>query len=201
MKLDVISSIEASALINGKHYLGPTEYQPTFCFATEERDAVAIYSPPVASHFKRALSKPLELIRLWQYNPDRPLSQFLATTLRVVRKMSPESDCIFSYADPGQINPLTGQPHKGTIYRATNFEYFGESRVTDYWLDEFNEKVSSPVMYRRHKTKSREKLTALGYVLVEKPPKHLYVYGLQLTTSEVRAKIGGRYLTAPALVV
>jgi hypothetical protein len=195
MRLDIITAKEAGVLIKGRHYLGATEYQPTFCFATPERDAVAIYSPPVAQHFKVKLSKPLELVRLWQADEQtRRVGKFLASSIRALRKLSPESDCLFSYADPGQLNPHTGEPHTGTVYRATGWEYFGPSRVTDYWLDEFNEQVSSPVMYRRHKTKSRELLGLfLGYKLVEKPPKHLYVYGMRKTPAEVREIIGGRY--------
>jgi len=194
MYLDIINSKEANEIINGKHYLGRVVYQPSFCFATAERDAVAIYSPPVAAHFKNVLTKPLELVRLWQSDDQsRKVGAVLATSMRAVRKLSPESDCIFSYADPGAINPRTGEPHTGVVYRATGWTYLGTSRVTDYWLDEFNEAVSSPVMYRRHKTKSRVKLTAMGYRLVEKPPKHLYVYGLRKTPAEVRSIIGGQY--------
>lgn len=194
MWLDKISVKDANAIIHGKHYLGRVIYQPMFCFATPERDAVAVYSSPVSHHFKRKLSKPLELVRLWQSDAQsRKVGAVLACSMRAVRKLSPESDCIFSYADPDTINPITGEPHTGVVYKATGWTYLGPSRVTDYWRDELGELNSSPVMYRRFKTKSRKTLIAKGYTLVEKAPKHLYVYGLRKTPAEVREIIGGRY--------
>lgn len=201
MRLAIINAPEANAIIEGKHYLGATEYQPMFCFATEERDAVAIYSPPVAKHFKVKLTKPLELVRLWQSDAQkRKVGAFLASSIRTVRKLSPDSDCIFSYADPGQLNPITGEPHTGAVYRATGWAYFGASRVTDYWRDADGAVISSPKMYRMFKTKSRVWLAMLGYTLIEKPPKHLYVYGLRKTPEEVREIIAGHYaLTTPEI--
>lgn len=235
MILDLIQATEANALIvadpDDTHYLGEADYMPSHCIATSERDAVAIFGPPTAQHFKggpkatRAervvLSKPLELTRLWQSQARRernePLSQFLSKALRYMRSLSPESDCVFSYADPARISPTTGEAHKGTIYRACNFECFGASRVTDEWevrdpvTDEVMAVLSSPVCYRRFHTKSRQHLSHTagytcshekcethqhvgpGLVLREKPPKILYVKGLRITPQQVREIIGGRY--------
>lgn len=194
MRLEIITAKDANEIIGDKHYLGATEYQPTFCFATPERDAVAVYSQPVAQHFKVKLPGALELVRLWQSDKQaRKVGAFLASSIKLLRKLSPTVPCLFSYADPGQINPITGEPHTGVVYRATGWTYFGESRITDYWLDEFDNKISSPKMYRDEATKSRAKLTALGYRLIAKPPKFLYVYGLRKTPAEVREIIAGRY--------
>ena len=52
MWLETIGMDEANALLD-RHYLGPVTYRPYVCFATPERDALAVYSPPVASHFKK----------------------------------------------------------------------------------------------------------------------------------------------------
>ena len=102
--------------------------------------------------------RPIELARLWQADDsERPLSQFLAASLRWLRQLGPDVDCVFSYADPAQKNDLTKRPHNGTIYQATNFAYVGESRATDYWRTPKGEIISSPVCYRRFKTKSRER--------------------------------------------
>lgn len=195
--LQVVTADEASKMLEGRHYLGPLEYQPRFCIATPERDAVAVYSPPVAAHFKTIPDfRPLELARLWQADEsDRPLSQFLAASLRWLRHLAPEVDCVFSYADPAQKNDRTRRPHNGTIYQATNFAYLGESRATDYWRTPSGEEISSPVCYRRFKTKSREKIQQLNpkWKLIPGEPKRLYVYGLQKTPAEILAVIKGRY--------
>jgi hypothetical protein len=135
----------------------------------------------------------LELARLWQSDDQqaRPLSQFLAAALRWLTKHAPESDCVFTYADPAQVNPRTGQAHNGTIYRATNFTYVGKSRVTDRWRMPKGEIVSAAKAYRRFKTKSRAAIAArTDWTLVEGVPKHLFVFGLRLPTAEVMARIG-----------
>ncbi len=195
--LQLVTAEEANAMLAGRHYLGALEYPPRFCIATPERDAVAIYSPPVASHFKTIPDfRPIELARLWQADDaERPLSQFLAASLRWLRQLGPEVDCVFSYADPAQKNDRTKRPHNGTIYQATNFAYVGESRATDYWRTPKGEVISSPVCYRRFKTKSRAKIQALNpkWKLIPGEPKRLYVYGLQRTAAEVLAIIKGRY--------
>jgi hypothetical protein len=195
--LQMVTPEEANAMLAGRHYLGPLEYPPRFCIATPERDAVAIYSPPVASHFKSIADfRPIELARLWQADDaDRPLSQFLAASLRWLRQLGPDLDCVFSYADPAQKNGRTKRPHNGTIYQATNFAYVGESRATDSWRTPKGETVSAAVCYRRFKTKSREKIQQLNpkWKLLTGEPKRLYVYGLQKTPAEVMAIIKGRY--------
>jgi Arc/MetJ-type ribon-helix-helix transcriptional regulator len=195
--LQIISAQEANRIIGEKHYLGAVEYTPRFCITTAERDAVAVYSPPVASHFKRIPGfTPIELARLWQSDEtERPLSQFLAASLRWLRKLAPEVDCVFSYADPAARHTMTKAPHRGTIYQATNFAYVGESRATDSWRTSKGEVISSPVCYRRYKTKSRAKIQALNpkWKLIPGEPKRLFVYGLKSKPDEVLARIKGRY--------
>jgi hypothetical protein len=130
MQIERIASPEASRIIERTHYLGPLEYAVQFCLTTPERDAVATYAAPMAAHFKRALPGSLELTRLWQANAQkRPLSRFLAATLRWLRANAPECPAVFSYADPGQANPITGDAHSGGIYRAANFAELGHSKT------------------------------------------------------------------------
>lgn len=70
---------EADAMLHGNHYLGAAGYRPVFCLTTPTRDALALFGPPVASHFKMRLERPLELTRLWRADDcPFPLSQFLA---------------------------------------------------------------------------------------------------------------------------
>lgn len=195
--LNIITAKDANRLIDGRHYLGGVEYAPRFCVATPERDAVAVFSPPIASHFKRIDDfHPLELARLWQADGvARPLSQFLSASLRWLRKAAPEVDCVFSYADPTRKHSITQAPHRGTIYRAANFTFIGESRATDYWRTPDGEIVSAALCYRRFETKSRAKIQAINprWTLVRGEPKLLFVYGLQRKPNEVRSIIKGRY--------
>jgi hypothetical protein len=198
--LQIIRTEEANGIIDGLHYLGGVEYTPRFCIATDSRDAVAAYSPPVASHFKTIPDfKPLELSRLWQADGVvRPLSQFLAASLRWLRKLDPDADCVFSYADPTRSHSITGAPHRGTVYLAANFSYIGLSRATDHWKTAGGEIVSAAVCYRRFKTKSRAKVQAINpkWKLIQGQPKFLYVYGLKRSPAEVLALIKGRYANA-----
>jgi hypothetical protein len=54
---------------------------------------------------------------------------------------------------------------------------------------------SSPVCYRRFKTKSREKIQALNpkWKLIPGEPKRLFVYGMKSKPDEVLARIKGRH--------
>jgi hypothetical protein len=95
-----------------------------YCFSTPERDAVAIYGSPVAAAFKVALPYPLELLRLWQANSvERPLTEFLGGMLRLLKRIAPQTSLVISCADPAA-------GHNGTVYRAANFEFVRQSRMT-----------------------------------------------------------------------
>ncbi len=76
--IEPISQAEANALLHGAHYLGRIR-NADYVLSTPDRSAIAIYRPPVAQSFTKALSRPLELTRLWR-TPGRtaPLSSFLA---------------------------------------------------------------------------------------------------------------------------
>ena len=51
MDLDLITAAEANAIIGNKHYLGPVIFPPRYCIATPARDAVVIFSYPMAAAF------------------------------------------------------------------------------------------------------------------------------------------------------
>ncbi len=185
---------EANGLLD-EHYLGSAGFQRAYyCLATPARDVVAVYGAPVASHFNIALDRPLELTRLWRA-PDCPfpLSQFLAASLRWLRRHVPEADCVFSYADPAVRNPVSGIAHSGGIYVAANFAYLGKSHRTAHWITPAGQKISSPQCYRLFKTKSVVKIAKLQptWQLIRGEPKLLYVYPLRMTVPEVLAAIGG----------
>jgi hypothetical protein len=176
------------------HYLGAAGWKRGFCLTTASRDALAIFAPPVAAHFNQALDCPLELTRLWRSDDcPFPLSQFLARALKWIKREAPQTDCVFSYADPGAVNPVTGRAHIGGIYTASNFAFVGTSHRTGYWLDETGERVSLPMCYRMFKTKSAGKIAALrpSWRFVAGERKNLFVYPMRLKLPAVLEAIGG----------
>jgi hypothetical protein len=192
VNIDRITTTEANDLLEGRHYIGATAYLPRFCFASPNRDAVAVYSHPIAASFKLALDDPLELARLWR-DDDAGFrtSQFLGATLRELKRLASDSECVFTYADPSAKNSRTGEAHNGTIYRATNFNFVSKSRVTDHW-DTPDGRISAAKAYRQLSTKSREAIQAArpNWRLVEGVPKLLFVFPLQMPLTQILEKIG-----------
>jgi hypothetical protein len=192
---------DADVLLHGNHYLGSAGYRPVFCLTTPTRDALALFGPPVASHFKMRLERPLELTRLWRTDDcPFPLSQFLARAVRWTKREAPETDCIFSYADPAAINPVTGRAHHGGVYVASGWTELGEARATDHWVTPDGGKVSAAQCYRRFKTKSVERIAAISptWRHVAGRRKRLFVYPVRLSVAAVLDAISGRYARGPA---
>ena len=193
-----IAPREANVILRDRHYLGAAHYRPRFCLTTPTRDALALYAPPIAVHFKTMLDSPLELTRLWRADDaDVILSQFLAATLRWLRREAPDADCVFSYADSAAWNPITGRRHNGGIYTASNFTCLGEARATDHWIDDAGDRVTAAKCYRMMRTKSRERIAELRptWRLVPGERKLLYLYPLRMSVAQVLERIGerGRY--------
>jgi hypothetical protein len=69
MEIEVISAAEANAILIGRHYLGAKARFAHICSATHERDAVAVYAPPVAASIDRKI---FELARWWQSDVTPP---------------------------------------------------------------------------------------------------------------------------------
>jgi hypothetical protein len=88
---------------------------------------------------------------------------------------------------------VTGRPHVGGIYTASNFAFIGTSHRTGYWLDDDGVRVSLPMCYRRFKTKSAGKIAALnpGWRFAAGERKNLFVYPMRLKVPAVLEAIGG----------
>lgn len=222
MDVEQVSLDCANQILARGHYLGPLKASPRFCIASKDRQAVAVYSPPIASPinntFKSIGDGAVDLSRLWRAGDATfPTSMFLAASLRWL-KMNTNLQCVFSYADPAQVG-ANGKAHVGIIYQATNWTYLGTSRVTDKWQTYEGEIISSPVCYRRYRTKSRTYLQGTtaykanfgtrdnpdwrtikgpGLQLIPGEPKHLYVYPLAMRLKKLLPMIAGRYATKPA---
>lgn len=180
MEIDLIPAAEANALLASGHYLGPLAFTPTYCLSTPERDAVAVYGPPVA--VQAFPDGTLELRRFWQADAvQRQASTFLAATLRWLRRADPSIPFVVSYADPAA-------GHTGILYRAANFAFIRESRVTDEWLTPGGKRLSAAQVYRRLKTKSRTRVAQLRprWQLVAGEPKLLFAYPMAADVEAIR---------------
>jgi len=186
MKLERISLADANAILAGKHYLGPVQFPPRYCIATPERDAVAVYSWPMAASSKVKFAYPLEIARLWRADGAAVRTDhFLHRSLQMVAELSPRTDVVFTYADPAQ-------GHTGKVYKGAGFTRLEEqTRVTDEWLTADGERLSSGKVYRMLKTKSREAIEALhpDWKCVPGLPKILFAYPMRMTIEEIQAAI------------
>ena len=177
-EIDIIPIAEANALIHGRHYLGAKTSFASICFATRERDAVAIFAPPVAATINRNI---LELARLWQSDDtSRPLSQFVGRVLRTLKRVAPRVVGVIAYADPAQN-------HRGGIYVACNFAFLGERRATDHWMTKSGAIISAPMAYRQLGTKSRAVIARKrpSWRLIAGHRKLGFVFGLKVSTAEM----------------
>ena len=186
MEIDQITVTEANAIIDGKHYLGAVGYLPRYCLATAARDAVAVFGYPNAASFKVALQDPLELVRLWRADGATVRTDhFLHRCLMMVRKLAPDCDAVFSYADPKQ-------GHTGAVYKGVGFKFAGKSRITDEWETATGKRIGAAQAYRALGTKSRKRIAELrpDWRLVEGVPKLLFVFPMAMTISDVLSRLG-----------
>jgi hypothetical protein len=186
MKLDQITLAEANAILDGRHYLGPVQFPPRYCIATPERDAVAVYSWPMAASFKVKFAYPLEIARLWRAEGATVRTdKFLHRSVQMVAQLSPRTDVVFTYADPAQ-------GHTGKVYKGAGFTRLQEqTRVTDEWVTGTGEHLSSGMVYRQLKTKSRKAIEVLqpDWQCVPGAAKILFAYPMRMTIEEVQAMI------------
>lgn len=121
-------------------------------------------------------SKCLELRRLCCIDdtPKNAESFFVSRTIKWLRKNT-DWKCIVSYADPAH-------GHEGTIYKASNFKYLGLTaggRSLSVDGKEFH--IRTLTMLDRpygREISERYKNKDPNIKIIEKPPKHIYVYYL-----------------------
>jgi hypothetical protein len=186
MKIDRINVQEANSILEGGHYLGPVIFPPRYCFATPERDAVAVYSFPMAAAFKVKFAHAIELARLWCSDAATiRTDHFLARSLQALREHDAKIDCVFTYADPSR-------GHTGAVYKGCGFTFLNEqTRVTDQWRTPEGETLSSGVVYRLTKTKRRDLIMERrpDLKLIAGVPKLLFVKPMRMKIEEIRAEL------------
>jgi hypothetical protein len=219
MIIEQIALAEANALLTSapKHYLGRVR-NAEYCLSTPERDALAVYRPPVAPAFTKALGRPLEISRLWRspsfsgavssYNssgkpwPAKQLSEFVAATRRWIKKSAPEVPVIFSYSDETVANSaIPRRSHDGSIYRVSGFTFLGYSTRMPRWVDGDGVPISAKMASARHGTRDIEKIATLepSWRLIPGEPKQLWCYGLTMTADEVGAALDAAAVSGTAL--
>lgn len=121
-EVKTISHGEAKAFLNEYHYL-PNLPPIQYYYGLFEKDrlvGVCTYGKPFSPGIRKMLgseyeSNILELNRLaLKNNKKNEASYLIANSM----KMLPKESIVISFADPSQ-------GHKGTIYKATNFKYYG----------------------------------------------------------------------------
>jgi hypothetical protein len=176
-----------------QHYLGPSRYRGDFALSNVARSAIAIFRPPIAASFNRALVKPLELSRLLAtIDRAEPLSAFLSGCMQHLRRTEAHRSCVVSYTDPSATNSGTGQSHVGGVYRAANFVDCGLSPAAEpHWLDEHGTRINRQAVVRLLGTGSRARVASArpAWQYVAGTPKRLFVYPLAHSVADVLARL------------
>jgi len=124
-----------------------------------------------AKSFKLKQTECCELVRVALNKHKTPTTKILAITLRLIKKHNPGIKLVFSYADK------TNQGHKGTIYKAGNWEYLGE-RTTNkdaYYI------INNKKVHGRSVRAKWGKISNVPYKWDYAPieEKHLFIYRLR----------------------
>jgi hypothetical protein len=128
----------------------------------------------IAKSFGLLQGQVLELVRVALSDKHTlPTSKYVSLTLRLMKKYKPLCKVIISYAD------LTNQNHKGIIYRACNFLYYGERSTNKGAYYKINGKIIHG-RSARAKYGSQAKFPA-GWEDVPSMTKYLYVYPIDIT--------------------
>lgn len=184
---------EVWPLVKAHHYSKKLPSAITHCFAWRESGglfgdngsplAAAIYGQPTNRNWPQDA---IELLRLVRHpSLSRPISEFVAWTLRWLRENQPYPFCL-SYAD-------TAQGHHGGIYQATGWLYIDArtEACPAFRLPDGSLKHSRQVN-RELGTRSIPKVAELkpGWEPIKGEPKHLYVYPLRKRQSALLRRFG-----------
>jgi hypothetical protein len=180
-----------------QHYLGPSRYRGDLALSNERRNAVAVFRPPIAASFNRALPGCLELSRLqgagFGDRPEKTLSVFLSACVRWLRRFKPACPCVISYTDVDASNTITGRPHSGGVYRAANFVDCGNAPASEpHWIDvETNRRINRQSVYRLLGTAAKAAVAEArpGWSYVAGSPKRLFIYPMALTVPDALERL------------
>jgi hypothetical protein len=118
--------------------------------------------------------KLLELRRLVLIDeaPKNSESRFISLCIKYLKSHT-DYEAILSLADPAF-------GHSGTIYKASNFKYIGETEVPGNAVYEIDNEIVHPrTLYNRHGTSSREDIARIygnRVKILDRVPKIAYIY-------------------------
>lgn len=144
-------------------------------FADGNLYAVIVYGIGVNPYQAKFLkvAKVLEIKRMCRSEPpipEYPLSKFISTTIKLVRKEFP-CECVVAFADPEE-------GHEGTVYKASNFKLHGVTNPEWHLIDANGEKRHRRYAFRHSKRNGisvEESRKALGVQRIKTEPKYRWV--------------------------
>lgn len=160
LKMKTINEETAVEYISQYHY-SRTTLPPTLAFGHYYKDHlvnVILYRSPIGRMMAQQVMKggdsenTWELIRMVSYEPKpKNLESYcIGNTLRYIKKYYPKIKIIISYAD-------NSMGHMGYVYQASNFNYYGQSRVVDEWYVD-GKRIHSKTIAGQYGTTSVSKL-------------------------------------------
>lgn len=173
------SHAEASAFVRQYHYSRSCTISRVFCFGLyagailEPIMGASVWLPPLPPAALKTYpegdpKRVLSLSRL-AIHPEMPVnaaSFMIGRNIREIRKDG-RWDCLVTFAD-------SRQGHTGAIYRATNWEYLGETAPTECWVDPETGRQVSRKNGSHRKCRTHGEMGELGYELAGYFPKHKY---------------------------
>jgi hypothetical protein len=167
---------EASAFIRRYHYARSCPKVRVYSFGLFKEVlftpimGASVWLPPLppvgaAVYPEGDHKKVLALSRL-AIHPDVPSNAASFMIGRCIREIKRDGkwECLVTFAD-------TRMGHEGAIYKATNWEYMGETEPKDCWVDPATGKqVSIKATFSR----TNEKMLSLGYERIGAFPKHRF---------------------------
>jgi hypothetical protein len=174
----------ARRVIEQHHYAHGSSHTAVFVHGLYRGDqlvGVAQWLPPTkpcARTVHRQWQKVLSLSRLVVVpgEPKNAASILLGESIRRIKKTK-RWVALVTFADDYQ-------GHKGTIYKATNWTYLGQTKPTPLYVDA-NGKMTARLST---KTRTHKQMLELGCVLLGFFKKHKYIYQLYDSLPEV---VGG----------
>jgi len=145
------------------HYLKRMPAGILACFALYDKDEVFPVGGAVFSNGRIQYDKKyIEFARLYLYDeiPKNSETFFIGKCLRLLQKKFPKYEGIVSWSD-------SNKGHVGTIYKASNFSYDGNSRLVKKYKSNSNR-----IVYQRT-VENENNFEFLGY---DKPKKRWIYY-------------------------
>lgn len=183
---------EVWPLIRDHHYLHTKPGDPMFCFAwrrpggllgdTGEPVAAISYTAPVNKYFGPNSIELSRLVRAPDF--DRPLSMFVAWSLRWLKKNAGLAYCL-CYAD-------SSAGHHGGIYQATNFIHVAVSSGNRQYVNDLTGEIVSGRAFGQRRGAYR-----VGWSARRTAKKYLYVFPLREPREQLLARFGWSAMAFP----